>query len=381
MTTPSTALPFIDLKSQRKRLGAAVDAAILRVLDHGQFILGPEVRALEAELSRFCGAKEVVSCANGTDALGLVLMAREVGPGDAVLCPSFTFAATAEVVVWLGATPVYVDVDAATFNLDPKSLELGIATAKQQGLKAVGLIAVDLFGQPADYDTLEPICAAHGLWLLSDAAQSFGASYRGRKVGTIGLATATSFFPSKPLACYGDGGAIFTDDQELAKVLRSLRVHGEGVDKYDNVRIGMNGRLDSIQAAVLLEKLKIFPDEIERRDRIVARYNEALADVATVPVVPEGSTSVWAQYTIKVDSAKRDGLVAALKEEGIPTAVYYPKPLHRQTAYKQYPSAGNGLPVSDLVAGQVISLPMHPYLEPADQDRVVDAVRRNLRAL
>ncbi|MGD9920297.1 MAG: DegT/DnrJ/EryC1/StrS family aminotransferase [Pseudorhodoplanes sp.] len=381
MTTPSTALPFIDLKSQRKRLGAAVDAAILRVLDHGQFILGPEVRALEAELSRFCGAKEVVSCANGTDALGLVLMAREVGPGDAVLCPSFTFAATAEVVVWLGATPVYVDVDAATFNLDPKSLELGIATAKQQGLKPVGLIAVDLFGQPADYDTLEPICAAHGLWLLSDAAQSFGASYRGRKVGTIGLATATSFFPSKPLACYGDGGAIFTDDQELAKVLRSLRVHGEGVDKYDNVRIGMNGRLDSIQAAVLLEKLKIFPDEIERRDRIVARYNEALADVATVPVVPEGSTSVWAQYTIKVDSAKRDGLVAALKEEGIPTAVYYPKPLHRQTAYKQYPSAGNGLPVSDLVAGQVISLPMHPYLEPADQDRVVDAVRRNLRAL
>jgi dTDP-4-amino-4,6-dideoxygalactose transaminase len=361
-------------------MGAAVDAAILRVLDHGQFILGPEVRALEAELSRFCGAKEVVSCANGTDALGLVLMAREVGPGDAVLCPSFTFAATAEVVVWLGATPVYVDVDPETFNLDPKSLEQGIATAKQHGLKPVGLIAVDLFGQPADYDTLEPICAAHGLWLLSDAAQSFGASYRGRKVGTIGLATATSFFPSKPLACYGDGGAIFTDDVELAKVLRSLRVHGEGVDKYDNVRIGINGRLDSIQAAVLLEKLKIFPDEIERRDRIVARYNEALADVAAVPVVPEGSTSVWAQYTIKVDAAKRDKLVASLKEEGIPTAIYYPKPLHRQTAYKQYPSAGNGLPVSDLVAGQVISLPMHPYLEPDDQDRIVEAVRRNLQS-
>jgi dTDP-4-amino-4,6-dideoxygalactose transaminase len=380
VTTPSAALPFIDLKTQRKRMGAAVDAAILRVLDHGQFILGPEVRALEAELSRFCGAKEVVSCANGTDALGLVLMAREVGPGDAVLCPSFTFAATAEVVVWLGATPVYVDVDPTTFNLDAKSLEQGIATAKQHGLKPVGLIAVDLFGQPADYDTLEPICAAHGLWLLSDAAQSFGASYRGRKVGTIGLATATSFFPSKPLACYGDGGAIFTDDAEVAKVLRSLRVHGEGVDKYDNVRIGINGRLDSIQAAVLLEKLKIFPDEIERRDRIVARYNEALADVATVPVVPEGSTSVWAQYTIKVDAEKRDKLVASLKEEGIPTAVYYPKPLHRQTAYKQYPSAGNGLPVSDLVAGQVISLPMHPYLEPDDQDRIVEAVRRNLQS-
>jgi dTDP-4-amino-4,6-dideoxygalactose transaminase len=373
-------LRFIDLLAQRHRLGHEVDAAILRVLDHGQFILGPEVRALEAELSRFCGAKEVISCANGTDALGLVLMAREVGPGDAVLCPSFTFAATAEVVVWLGATPVYIDVDPTTFNLDAKSLEQGIATAKQHGLKPVGLIAVDLFGQPADYDTLEPVCAAHGLWLLSDAAQSFGASYRGRKVGTIGLATATSFFPSKPLACYGDGGAIFTDDAELAKVLRSLRVHGEGVDKYDNVRIGMNGRLDTIQAAILLEKLKIFPDEIERRDRIVARYNEALADVATVPVVPEGSTSVWAQYTIKVDAEKRDKLVAALKEEGIPTAVYYPKPLHRQTAYKQYPSAGNGLPVSELVAGQVVSLPLHPYLESNDQDRIVEAVRRNLQS-
>jgi dTDP-4-amino-4,6-dideoxygalactose transaminase len=337
------------------------------------------VRILEGELSRFCGAKEVVSCANGTDALGLVLMAREVGPGDAVLCPSFTFAATAEVVVWLGATPVYVDIDPVTFNLDPKSLEQGIATAKQHGLKPVGLIAVDLFGQPADYDTLEPICAAYGLWILSDAAQSFGASYRGRRVGTIGLATATSFFPSKPLACYGDGGAIFTDDAELAKVLRSLRVHGEGVDKYDNVRIGMNGRLDTIQAAVLLEKLKIFPDEIELRDCIAARYNEALTDIATVPSVPEGNTSVWAQYTIRVDAEKRDKLVAALKEEGIPTGVYYPKPLHRQTAYMQYPSAGNGLPVSDLIASQVLSLPMHPYLEATDQDRIIGAVHRHLR--
>jgi dTDP-4-amino-4,6-dideoxygalactose transaminase len=378
-TIPQAALPFIDLRSQRRRLGAAVDAAILRVLDHGQFILGPEVRTLEAELARFCGAREVVSCANGTDALGLVLMARGIGAGDAVLCPSFTFAATAEVVVWLGATPVFVDVDPVTFNLDGASLERGVATAKQLGLKPAALITVDLFGQPADYDTLEPIAAAHGLWILSDAAQSFGASYRGRKVGTMGLATATSFFPSKPLACYGDGGAIFTDDKELAGVLRSLRVHGEGVDKYDNVRIGMNGRLDTIQAAVLLEKLKIFPDEIERRDRIVAAYNEALADVATVPTVAEGNTSVWAQYTIKVDAAKRDQLVVALREEGIPTGVYYPKPVHQQTAYKHYPVAGNGLPVSDLLARQVVSLPMHPYLDSTDQERIVDAVRRHLR--
>ncbi len=362
-------------------MGRDVDAAILRVLDHGQFILGPEVHELEAELSRFCGAAHVVSCANGTDALGLVLMARGVSAGDAVLCPSFTFAATAEVVAWLGATAVFVDVDPVSFNMDAESLERGIETAKGLGLKPVGVISVDLFGQPADYDTIEPVCAAHGLWLLSDAAQSFGATYRGREVGTIGLATSTSFFPSKPLGCYGDGGAIFTDDAELAAVLRSLRVHGEGVDKYDNVRIGINGRLDSIQAAVLLQKLKIFPDEIAMRERIVARYSDALKDVVAVPVIAEGSTSVWAQYTIKIDGGRRDRLAAALRAEGIPTAVYYPKPLHRQPAYKHYPSAGNGLPVSDALAAQVLSLPMHPYLGEQDQDRVVESVRRNLRAL
>ncbi len=256
-----------------------------------------------------------------------------------------------------------------------------VATLRSATICPVGVISVDLFGQPADYDTIEPVCAAHGLWLLSDAAQSFGATYRGREVGTIGLATSTSFFPSKPLGCYGDGGAIFTDDAELAAVLRSLRVHGEGVDKYDNVRIGINGRLDSIQAAVLLQKLKIFPDEIAMRERIVARYSNALKDVVAVPVIAEGSTSVWAQYTIKIDGGRRDRLAAALRAEGIPTAVYYPKPLHRQPAYKHYPSAGNGLPVSDALAAQVLSLPMHPYLGEQDQDRVVESVRRNLRAL
>lgn len=371
-------LPFIDLGAQRRILGRRIDDAIARVLAHGQYILGPEVRELEAELAEFCGAGEAISCANGTDALALVLMARGLRPGQAVLCPTFTFAATAEVVAWLGASPVFVDVDPDTFNLDPRSLEAGIATAKACGLEPAGVIAVDLFGQPADYDAFEPICAAHGLWLLDDAAQSFGASYRGRPIGTIGLATATSFFPAKPLGCYGDGGAVFTDDAALAATLRSLRVHGEGADKYDNLRIGLNARLDTIQAAVLLEKLKIFPAEIEQRNAVAERYNAGLADVATVPRLLAGCTSVWAQYTLRIAAEKRDAFGAALKAEGIPTAIYYRKPLHAQPAYARYPVAGNGLPVSERIAGEVVSLPMHPYLAPDTQDRIIDAARRAL---
>lgn len=368
-------LPFIDLAAQRRYLGNRIDTAIARVLEHGQFILGPEVGLLESELGQFCGAREVVSCANGTDALALVLMAKGIGGGDAIFCPSFTFAATAEVVAWFGATPVFVDVQADTFNIDPASLETAVTTAKQNRLAPVGVISVDLYGQPADYEALEPICSAHGLWLLADAAQSFGASFNERKVGTIGLATATSFFPSKPLGCYGDGGAVFTDDAELAVTLRSLRMHGEGVDKYDNVRIGMNARLDTIQAAVLIEKLKIFKQELEQRDAIATRYSRALADVVAVPTVRENCTSVWAQYTIRVDAAKRDMLAKALKSEGIPTAIYYRIPLHRQSAYRHYPAAGNGLPVSDMLAREVISLPMHPYLSPDVQDRIIASIR------
>jgi dTDP-4-amino-4,6-dideoxygalactose transaminase len=251
-------IPFIDLAAQRRRLGKSVEDAILKVVDHCGFVMGPEIGALEAELSAFCGARHVISCANGTDALGLILMAKGVKPGDAVFCPSFTFAATAEVIAWMGATPVFIDIHEDTFNLDPASFEDAIATARWLRLNPVGLISVDLFGLPADYDAIEPICAREGLWLLSDAAQSFGAVYKGRKVGTIGMATATSFFPAKPLGCYGDGGAVFTDDDELAAVMRSLRIHGQGTDKYDNVRIGINGRLDTIQAAVLIEKLRNF---------------------------------------------------------------------------------------------------------------------------
>jgi dTDP-4-amino-4,6-dideoxygalactose transaminase len=377
MTKP--ALPFIDLAAQQRRIAPQVNEAIARVLAHGQYIMGPEVIALEKALSEFCGARHVISCGNGTIALELVLRAKGVKAGDAVLCPSFTFAATAEVVALVGATPVFVDVHGDTFNLDAASLESGLATAKKRGLNPVGVIPVDLFGHPADYRDIEPWCAANKLWILTDAAQSFGARYHDRKVGTIGLATTTSFFPAKPLGCYGDGGAIFTDDADLAAVIRSLRVHGQGSDKYDNVLIGTNGRIDTIQAAILIEKLKIFPDELEQREIIARRYSEALKDVAEVPITAKGCTSAWAQYTIKVPAAKRDALAAVLRTQGIPTAIYYPKPLHQQTAYRNYPVAGNGPPVSDVIAHEVISLPMHPYLEPDVQDRIVAAVRLALR--
>jgi dTDP-4-amino-4,6-dideoxygalactose transaminase len=373
-------LAFIDLAAQRRRLGKSIEEAMLRVVEHGVFILGPEVKKFENDLAAFCGAKHVVSCANGTDAIALVLMAKGVKEGDAVLCPSFTFAATAEVIAWTGATAIFCDCFPDSFNLDPASLEAGLKVAKKQGLRPVAVIPVDLFGQPADYEAIEPICAREGMFIISDAAQSFGASYRGRKVGTIGLATTTSFFPAKPLGCYGDGGAVMTEDDELAEIMTSLRFHGKGSDKYDNVRIGMNARLDTLQAAILIEKLKIFAEEIEARDKVAARYNELLSDVAIVPRLIDGATSVWAQYTLRLPGFDRDAFQAALKREGVPTAVYYPKPLHQQTAYKHYPVAGNGLPVSEKLAAEVVALPMHPYLDEATQDRVIAAVKSAVAA-
>ena len=374
-------IPFIDLLAQRRVLGQKINDAIARVVDHCQFVMGPEVGILERDLGNFCGAQHVISCANGTDALALVLMAKNVKSGDAVLCPSFTFAATAEVVAWLGATPIFVDVLPDTFNMCHRSLEQGIATAKALGLNPVAVIPVDLFGQPADYDVIEPICQAFDLWILSDAAQSFGASYKTRKVGTIGLATATSFFPAKPLGCYGDGGAIFTNDAELAGIIRSLRVHGQGADKYDNVRIGMNGRLDTIQAAILIEKLSIFAREITLRNEIAGRYDSALDDVVKIPAILQGCSSTWAQYTIRVAPRVRDRLRQVLSSRNIPTAIYYPLPLHQQTAYKRYPVAGNGLPVSEMLAREVISLPMHPYLTEEVQYGIVQAVRESLEVV
>jgi dTDP-4-amino-4,6-dideoxygalactose transaminase len=374
------AIAFIDLVAQRQRLGNVITDAVLAVINHGGYIMGPEVAALETDLAAFCGAKHAISCASGTDALALVLMAKGVKAGDAIFCPTFTFAATAEVVAWFGATPVFVDVREDTFNLDVASLEVAIKNARQGGLKPVAVIPVDLFGQPADYDEIEPVCAREGLWMLCDGAQSFGGVYKGRKVGSIGLATSTSFFPAKPLGCYGDGGAVFTEDDELAAVMRSLRVHGQGSDKYDNVRIGMNGRLDTIQAAVLVEKLKIFPDEIVARERVARRYNESLRDTVIVPELMKGLSSVWAQYTIRLRKADRDAFQTALKLAGVPTAIYYPKPLHQQTAYRGFQVAGNGLPVSERLAAEVISLPMHPYLTEEVQDRIVRAVNDALIA-
>jgi dTDP-4-amino-4,6-dideoxygalactose transaminase len=373
-------IPFIDVAAQRRRLGRSVDEAIARVLGHCQFILGPEVRALEVKLAEFCGARHVVSCASGTDALVLVLMAQGIGPGDAVICPSFTFTATAEVVALVGATPVFADVEQASFNLDPASLKLACAAAREAGLRPKAVIPVDLFGQPADYDRIMPVAEAEGLFVLDDAAQAFGATYKNRRVGALAPATATSFFPAKPLGCYGDGGAVITEDEELAQVIRSLRVHGEGGGKYDCVRVGLNGRLDTIQAAVLMEKLRIFPEEILARERVARRYSAGLADVATIPRLASGSSSVWAQYTIRLASGRRDGLAAALKAQGIPTAIHYPVPLHRQQPYQRFPIALGGAPVSERLAEEVISLPMHAYLDETTQDRIIEAARRALGA-
>src|SRR5215467_13947009 len=301
-------ISFIDVAAQRRRLGRSVDDAIARVLGHCQFILGPEVRELEADLAAFCGARHAVTCASGTDALLMVLMAKGIGSGDAVICPSFTFCATAEVVARVGATPVFADIDAATFNIAPESAARAVAAARQAGLNPRMIIPVDLFGQPADFAAINALAAAEELFVLDDAAQGFGATTGNRRLGTLADATATSLFPAKPLGCYGDGGAVFTDDDDMRDLLVSLRAHGQGADRYDNVRIGLTARLDTIQAAVLIEKLKIFPEEIAARNKVAERYNNALGNVASVPRVPHDYTSVWAQYTIRVEASRRNAL-------------------------------------------------------------------------
>jgi dTDP-4-amino-4,6-dideoxygalactose transaminase len=372
-------MQFIDLQAQQAHLRDAIDAAIARVLDHGKYVMGPEVASLESALGEFCGAPEVVSCASGTDALVLALLALGVGPGDAVFVPSFTYAATAEAVALLGATPVFVDSEPDTFNLDPDRLADAVA-GLDPSLRGVGVIPVDLFGLPADYARLGEVASSAGLWTIADAAQSFGGAVHGVDVGRLAEISTTSFFPAKPLGCYGDGGAVFCTDPDVAAVLRSLRVHGSGEHKYDNARIGINGRLDTIQAAILLEKLAVFRCELDARDRVAEAYGSALGDVVAVPVVPDGSRSTWAQYTLRVDGGRRDRLAARLADDGIPYAVYYPLPLHQQTAYRGYPVGAGGLAVSERLAQEVISLPMHPYLSADDQDRVVGAVRAALTA-
>jgi dTDP-4-amino-4,6-dideoxygalactose transaminase len=373
-------IEFIDLKAQRRRIGEAMDTAILEVVNEGRYILGPQVAEFEQKLGAFCGASHTMACANGTDAIALPLMAMKLRPGDAVICPSFTFAATAEVVAWLGATPIFVDIDEATYNMDVNGLAAAMATAKQNNLQVRALIAVDLFGQSADYDPIEAFCSTEGIVLIADSAQGYGGSYKGRLTGSIGDFATTSFFPAKPLGCYGDGGAIFYKDGKWTEVLRSLHVHGQGTNKYENVRVGMNSRLDTIQATILLQKLAIFGDEIERRQVVAGRYTAALRDVTVTPYVMDDCVSTWAQYVLRVDASKRAAFIETLKDRGVPTAIYYPKPLHQQAAYKRFPIAGNGLPVSDRVCHEVVALPMHPYLEASTQDYIIDAVREALKS-
>ena len=377
---PAAAISFIDLKAQQERIRPQINRALARVLEHGQYIMGPEVAELEARLAAYCDVKHAITCASGTDALLMIMMAKGIGPGDAVICPAFTYPATPEAIALLGATPVFCDVSADTFNIDVETLGSALESARRAGLAPRAIMAVDLYGLCADYDALLPIADAHGLFVISDAAQSFGAGYRGRKSGCFGLATATSFFPAKPLGCYGDGGAIFTDDDALASDLRSIRLHGKGADKYDIVRVGVNSRLDTMQAAILLAKLDIFPSEIEARQRVADRYSEGLHNIVTVPRVTAGLASVWAQYTIRVPEQQRDALMKRLAAVGVPTAVYYPRGLHEQPAYSHCPVGTTGVQVAASLAREVLSLPMHPYLSDATVDRIVGDVHEAMTA-
>ena len=381
-------IPFIDLQAQRLRLAGRIEAAVQEAVVGGAWVMGPQVRQFEADLAAFGQAKHALGCANGTDALALPLMAWGIGRGDAVFVPSFTFTATAEIVPWFDAEPVFVDVDPVTYNMDPAKLEAAIEGIKAEGrLTPRVVIAVDLFGQPADYPAIKAICDAHDLKLIADSAQGFGCTINGEHPIKWADVTTTSFFPAKPLGCYGDGGALLTKDDDLAQELDSYRVHGKVVakdlkagaaafdhdPKYLAMRIGMNSRLDTIQAAVLIEKLKVFGEEIEWRNRIAARYNDGLRPhVGAVPDVPDGNISNWAQYTIEHED--RDGLITHLKDQSIPTAVYYPVPMHLQPAYAQFPQGAGGLPVTERLKDRVLSLPMHADLDEATQDRIIAAV-------
>ena len=383
-------MDFIDLAKQQHRIRDKIEANIKTVLAHGKYIMGPEIKALEEKLAGFVGVRHAIACSSGTDALLLALMAYGVGPGDAVLTSPFTFIATAEVIALLGATPVFADIDPVTFNLDPKHLEKAIRALKsgsgdyplprKKGSSPTpkAVIPVDLFGLPADYDSINSVSKQHGLLVIEDAAQSFGAHYKGKKAGSLGDIGCTSFFPAKPLGCYGDGGMCFTNDKNLDEVMRSLSVHGQGSHKYENVRIGINGRLDTFQAAVLLAKFEIFPEEISMRDEVAGNYSKLFSNGkanVVVPRVPSEYSSVWAQYSILAkDEDHRSELQARLKEAGVPTAIYYPKPLHLQTAFQYLGYKAGDFPVSEDAASRIFSIPMHPYLTSKDQERITQAL-------
>lgn len=376
MSEYSESTQFIDLATQQKLIRPQLEAAIMRVLDHGQYIMGPEVKVYEARLREFTGAAHALTCANGTDALTLVLMAWGIGPGDAVFVPSFTYVATAEAAAQLGATPFFVDVCEDDFNIAPQSFAQAIVDCRNLGLRPAVVISVDLFGQPADVDAITKIAHFENVKVLVDGAQSFGATSKGRRVGSMGDATTTSFFPAKPLGCYGDGGAVFTENAEDAEIINSLRLHGKGSQKYDNVRVGLNSRLDTLQAAILIEKLNVFNEELQLRDKVANRYSSVLADYFKVPAISVDTTSAWAQYTLIVKDRER--LQSVLKSDGIPTVVYYPIPLNKQSGYDHYPIVSSGVSVSETLSRSVLSLPMHPYLDQVTQDHIITKIVENL---
>ncbi len=365
---------FIDLQAQRKALGDKIDIAVMNAINSGKYIMGPEIDELEKQLAEFSGVNYAIACSSGTDALLLPLMAWGIGPGDAVFVPAFTFIASAEVVALTGATPVFCDVDPKSYNIDVTSLRHGVIKATELGLKPRAVIPVDLFGLPADFDSINSFAEEYSLLVLDDACQGYGGVYKGKQIGSLGDAAATSFFPAKPLGCYGDGGATFTNNEELYQAMLSIRVHGQGENKYHNVRLGLNARMDTIQAAILLEKLAIFPEELKARNVIANKYSVAFKKYAITPVVPEGYSSSWAQYTLCVEKGSREKIIQELGKQNIPTAIYYPIPLHKQPGYKRYPSATDSLSICEDLCDRVFSLPMHPYLENSDQQKIIDAV-------
>ena len=369
-------MQFIDLKAQQKRIKSKIDRRIQSVLAHGKYIMGPEVFELEEKLADYVGVKNCISCASGTDALLIPLLAKNIGPGDAVLTTPFTYIATAEVIALVGATPIFVDIYPKTYNIDPGGIEKAVEEAKSKGLNPRAIIPVDLFGLPARYRMIEDLASQNNLFIIEDAAQGFGGKIRSKKAGSFGDVATTSFFPAKPLGCYGDGGAIFTDDDDLATKMRSIRVHGGGVDKYDNVRVGINGRLDTIQAAILLEKFEIFTeDEIELRNTVSDYYKSNLIPKYKVPHIPEGYKSSWAQFSILASSSlERSQVMMALTNKKIPNVIYYRIPLHLQKVFKKLSYKKGYFPVSEKIADQIFSIPMHPYLQKEQQDKIIEVL-------
>ncbi|MGB0197888.1 MAG: DegT/DnrJ/EryC1/StrS family aminotransferase [Candidatus Puniceispirillaceae bacterium] len=372
-------IAFIDLAQQQARIRDKIDAGLTAVLNHGAYIMGPEVSALESRLGDWTKAAHNISCSSGTDALLLALHGLELQPGQGVIVPSFTFAASAEVMPTMGAIPIFAEVEADSFNLDPNKLEAALAAGKAANIDVVGIIGVGLFGQPANYDAIRTFANAHDLWLIDDAAQSFGAQWQGRPVGQLADVTCTSFFPAKPLGAYGDGGAVFTDDDKIADIIRSCRIHGMGKDKYENIRIGMTGRLDSMQAVVLDAKLDIFEEELVLRQAVADRYQTLIGDVVDAPRLAAGATSSWAQYCIKLPkTSNRDHVIKHLGASGVPTAIYYPIPMHQQPPYKAFPQSQCGLGVTLDLCRRVLALPMHPYLDEAQQQHIAAELRNAL---